>query len=385
MDKETKSIVFILITMLLNVIAPILLINTIRDYTKSSKVYGSPSIYEVSDYISSSNYIFQENLSTISYTAETSGTNIKYTYNYYFESINLDTTQNNYSLFVNDYICTTDSLDARSISSTHLHDFYDIDKNLINSVELTIEFKSYTTYTTLLITIIAQDNDLSYWNSYCSNPGFVLTLSKVNYGMLGNLETYKEVTTLQEQLAELQKKYDELQSIYSSLQGQYDNATLTNTELNKQINELQTEIADLQARLDAYDKQNKYEVTFQSNDITQKVSLVENGSNLVSSQIPTLEHTLSSHFSGWSLDGTTIIDPTTVNINQNTTFKAVWKNIEGSWTISSVDNTFIFEADKNIVIDGKKLSEIADIKKSKMYDYILVKINSESSLIEDSN
>ena len=39
----------------------------------------------------------------------------------------------------------------------------------------------------------------------------------------------------------------------------------------------------------------------------------------------------------------------------------------------------------NVVIDGKKLSEIAEIKKSKMYDYILVKINSESSLVEDSN
>ena len=39
----------------------------------------------------------------------------------------------------------------------------------------------------------------------------------------------------------------------------------------------------------------------------------------------------------------------------------------------------------NVDIDGKKLSEIAEIKKSFMYDYILVKINSESSLIEDSN
>ena len=39
----------------------------------------------------------------------------------------------------------------------------------------------------------------------------------------------------------------------------------------------------------------------------------------------------------------------------------------------------------NVVIDGKKLSEIAEIKKSKMYDYILVKINSESSLVEDSD
>jgi len=44
-------------------------------------------------------------------------------------------------------------------------------------------------------------------------------------------------------------------------------------------------------------------------------------------------------------------------------------------------------ADKiaNVDIDGKKLSEIAEIKKSFMYDYILVKINSESSIIEESN
>ena len=39
----------------------------------------------------------------------------------------------------------------------------------------------------------------------------------------------------------------------------------------------------------------------------------------------------------------------------------------------------------DVIIDGRKLSEIAEIKKSKMYDYILVKINSESSLVEDSN
>ena len=39
----------------------------------------------------------------------------------------------------------------------------------------------------------------------------------------------------------------------------------------------------------------------------------------------------------------------------------------------------------DVVIDGKKLSEIAEIKKSFVYDYILVKINSESSLVEDSN
>ena len=40
---------------------------------------------------------------------------------------------------------------------------------------------------------------------------------------------------------------------------------------------------------------------------------------------------------------------------------------------------------ENVIVDGKKLSELAEIKKSFMYDYILVKINSESSLVEDSN
>lgn len=48
-----------------------------------------------------------------------------------------------------------------------------------------------------------------------------------------------------------------------------------------------------------------------------------------------------------------------------------------------IDYDKYHELIENIVIDGKKLSEIADIKKSKMYDYILVKINSQSSLIED--
>jgi putative methanogenesis marker protein 7 len=39
----------------------------------------------------------------------------------------------------------------------------------------------------------------------------------------------------------------------------------------------------------------------------------------------------------------------------------------------------------DVVIDGKKLSELAEIKKSFMYDYILVKIHNESSLVGDSN
>ena len=41
------------------------------------------------------------------------------------------------------------------------------------------------------------------------------------------------------------------------------------------------------------------------------------------------------------------------------------------------------EVIENVIVDGKRLSEIAEIKKSRMYDYILVKIYSESSLVEN--
>ena len=38
---------------------------------------------------------------------------------------------------------------------------------------------------------------------------------------------------------------------------------------------------------------------------------------------------------------------------------------------------------ENVIVEGRKLSEVAEIKKSAMYDYILVKIFTESSLIEE--
>ncbi len=39
---------------------------------------------------------------------------------------------------------------------------------------------------------------------------------------------------------------------------------------------------------------------------------------------------------------------------------------------------------ENVVVEGEKLSNLAEIKKSFMYDYILVKIHSESSIVDDS-
>ena len=61
----------------------------------------------------------------------------------------------------------------------------------------------------------------------------------------------------------------------------------------------------------------------------------------------------------------------------------VTSQLDGVWVKLNYDS--YADVVSNVVIDGKKLSEIAEIKKSKMYDYILVKINTESSLVEDSN
>ncbi len=41
------------------------------------------------------------------------------------------------------------------------------------------------------------------------------------------------------------------------------------------------------------------------------------------------------------------------------------------------------EVIENVIVEGRKLSDIAEIKKSAMYDYILVKIFAESSLVDE--
>ena len=83
MSKESQNILIGIITLIINIIAPILLVNTIKDYTRTSEIVGSPSNdIVISEYIPFKHYVIQENLSKINFEEdEESG---YYFYSYYF-------------------------------------------------------------------------------------------------------------------------------------------------------------------------------------------------------------------------------------------------------------------------------------------------------------
>lgn len=150
----------------------------------------------------------------------------------------------------------------------------------------------------------------------------------------GSIEyTYEEtIENLNNEIEDNNAKISDLEKEIAKLENDLKLLNQTNSSLQDEINTKQNQIIDLQERLEAYDKEGKYEVTFQSNGVTQEVVLVESSIGvLTTEQILTLAHTQSAHFAGWSIDGSTIVDPTTINITANTTFIAVWRTIEGTW------------------------------------------------------
>lgn len=354
MSKEMKNILIAIITLAINVLAPILMIDMYNDYTAKSFVIGTPDKVVKIENLDINNYIFQENLSTMNFV-EAENEN-EYIFNYYFGAKDFNSTENNYLIYINDYMLSITNIEARAISGCHTRYFRDSNGEVCNEVDIEVTFEFYSTYSYLLMKLTTPD--ITYFNGFRENPGLVLTLSKVDYGMLGNLDNYKEVVTLQQELTELQERYNTLQSQYTDLQNQYNQSNLNNEELSTQISTLNGQIAELQARLDAYDKQGKYEVTFQSSGITQEVALVESSVGaLTTEQVPTLEHTQVAHFVGWSIDGATIVDPTTINITSNTTFVAVWTTIKGTWNFTATGYLSQYAASGEFFITSNGISD----------------------------
>lgn len=208
MNKEIKNIVILLITLVVNALAPILMVDMYQDYTAKSFVIGTPDEVVKIENLDVSNYVFQENLSKMNFV--TTETENEYIFNYYFDAKEFDSTTNNYLIYINDYMLSITNLETKAISGQHTRYFRDSSNEICNEVDIEVTFEFYSTYSYLLVKLTTPD--ITYLNGFRENPGLVLTLSKVDYGMLGNLDEYKEVVTLQQQLDELQDMYDSLQS-----------------------------------------------------------------------------------------------------------------------------------------------------------------------------
>lgn len=258
MRRETKIIIFAIITIVLNVLAPFLVVKMVKDYDKNSHIYGSPdmSYYEVSTYVKTSDYVYQENLSNVSFEEDTA--NSCWVYNYHVSNKDFDSTTNNYAVFINDYICSVSELYAKSLTAVHSFNFLDINQKVLGSASLNIRFEFFSSYTNLVIKLTTTDK--GYFNSYLDNPGLILTLSKVDSGLSAVLK---------------------------------DNLTATPGACN---------------------------VKFSVDNSILANYTVPVGKKLTS--LPTTPNVAGYDFDGWTIDGENIINPLTIEINNDTQFLA---------------------------------------------------------------
>lgn len=176
-----KRIIYYIVTYALIVAAPFLVWKAIKDYKKTSQIYGeSDKSIVVSTYIEPSQYLYQENLSNI--VLDKDDTSNSYIYAYNFAPKSFDSSQHSYAVFINDYLCSTTELEVKSISVQHKSNFEDASKNVICSMTIDIEFEFYSTYSKLVFKL--KTDDISYFNAFKENPGIVLTLTEINNDIL---------------------------------------------------------------------------------------------------------------------------------------------------------------------------------------------------------
>lgn len=260
MSKEAKIIIFAIITMALNILAPILMINLYQDYTAESFIYGTPDkSVVITEYVKTNDYLYQENLSSLTFVQEDG----YYVASYNFEDREFDI-EKTYAIFVNDYICTPVDVLGSKVSGTHTIKFNDINNNTLDTTLMSIDFEFYTTYSSILLKV--ETADITYFNGFKQNPGFILTLGEIDPNLL---EIVKNTTVT----IEPEEPADE----------------------------------------------NVVAVTFKSyDDTTLNTYYVEKGNSL--STVPDEPARAGYVFKGWSLDGTnTVDDLSTLTFEENTT------------------------------------------------------------------
>lgn len=253
--------------MAMNILAPILMINLYKGYTAESFIVGSPDkSVVITEYVEPKDYLYQENLSSLTFVQEDE----YWVASYNFEDREFDI-EKTYAIFVNDYICTPVDVLGSKVSGTHTIKFNDINNDTLDITKMSIDFEFYTTYSSILLKV--ETADITYFNGFKQNPGFILTLTEIDPNLL---EIVKNTTI-----------------------------TITPEEPDENV----------------------VAVTFKSyDDSVLNTYYVEVGNTL--STTPDEPTRAGYVFQGWTLDGANIVDDlSTLTFSENTTFTAVWQAI----------------------------------------------------------
>ncbi len=339
----------------------------------------------IKDYLSEGDVIFSQNINDVSFTSR-DGTA---SYNFNFEPKEFNGLEHNYIIYVNDYIVNNITQNAGTISGTHTMNFLDVDSDILCSSDISITFALRSLSSSLNVSLPAED--LGYLMNYFKSDNFIITLAlspfefgnkdgevdeKVNQiivltnqvnSLSGQINTLngqitdyvQQIADLtnagadkDEQIAELQSNISTLQSQITSLNSQLSekseqlttiqtenaelleentslNALVTSQQetiasLNQAISQLQYQVSYYEELLEAYQNSEKLAVTFKVDNEAYLVQLVD----LLGYPTEPIEPTKENHdFLGWSLNGTDVVDITTIQVNQDITFIAVFEKL----------------------------------------------------------
>lgn len=358
-----------------------------ESYTIGSLTGGDYKELAIKDYLSDETVLFSQNINDVSFKVE----NGTATYDYNFDVKDFNGLENNYLIYVNNYIVNNLTTNAGVISGTYNLNYQDVNNDTLCASNINISFTFRSLSSVLRVTLPA--NDLGYLMNYFKSDNFIITLAlspfefgnkdgevdeKVNQiieltnqvnSLSGQISTLngqitdyiQQIADLTnagedkaEQISELQSNISSLQSQISSLNSQLsekseelntiqtENAELleentslsalvvsqqeTITSLNQTISELQYQVSYYEELLEAYQNSEKLAVTFKVNNEAYLVQLVDLLGYPTEPTEPTKEN---YDFLGWSINGTDIVDVTTIQITQDTTFIAIFKDKYG--------------------------------------------------------
>lgn len=285
------------------------------------------------DYYSDEDIIFSQNIHKNSFVISD---NIA-TYEYNFDHKKFDGIKNSYMLYVNDYMVNNITSDAGTISGIYTLNYYDVDKSVLCSSDITINFSFYSLASKLQVSLPKED--LGYLSKFFKTDNFIITLATNPFLMQdkeGEIdEKINEITQLTLKVEELNGTVATLNSDITAKQAEIEALKSSNEDKSEEISQLEAEVNSLKATiydleytisyyeklLEAYENSQKLSVAFKIDNDVYEVQLVDEGDYIKNVVSPTFD---GYKFLGWSLDGVNVIeDITTIQVFEDITFTAL--------------------------------------------------------------
>ena len=131
----------------------------------------------VKDYLSDDMILFSQNINDVSFVNNKGIA----TYEYSFDHKDFNGEDNLYSLFINNSLVTETSQTAGTYTGLYHLNYFDVDKNVLCSSDITISFAFYSVQSKLKVTL--DYNELPYLAYYFKTDNFIITLAKSSFVM----------------------------------------------------------------------------------------------------------------------------------------------------------------------------------------------------------